>query len=140
MLMTVFRWITLGLLCFFGSFARGNELAVCPPADTLNHYVVVPFDPVADGGSPRDWSIQVYYRTIRPFDSAKKTLLVMVGGPGDEEREYDSFFKDLVDDINIVFFDHRGTGCTQPLFSWPGNYIEGAFSMRRTAADTDSLI
>jgi pimeloyl-ACP methyl ester carboxylesterase len=126
----------VALLAAAASPARADE--ACPAADATNGYLTMPLH--AD--RPQDpGEMQLYYHLLKPFDPAKKTLLVVNGGPGGDYRLVDDF-KAVADelDLNVLSFDHRGLGCTHVTsrVDW-FDYEPRRNAIRRAAADLHAL-
>src|SRR4051794_31460772 len=83
----------------------------CPPADDTQGYVDAALRP---GSSGMEGALKLYYKLLKPFDPAKKTLLVINGGPGGDHSVLFNF-QGAAETLgyNVVSFDHRGLGCTQ---------------------------
>ncbi len=90
----------------------------------------------------KDKKIRVYYELFRPWDPAKKLLIVIPGGPGQTHADLhplvDLFEKtDLLKKFNVIAMDHRGVGCSRPKF--PGNEPAESMMMRQAASDIDLI-
>lgn len=87
--------------------------------------------------------LHIYYEIFRPWDPNKKLLILVPGGPGQPHADLhslvDIFEKrtDLLNKFNVISMDHRGVGCSRPLF--PGNEPAEALTMRQAASDIESI-
>lgn len=110
----------------------------CPPASDTDRYVVTKLRAEKSGDAAGE--IRVYYKLLHAFDPQKPTLIVINGGPGGDHSILDLFRgTDLENKMNIVGFDHRGLGCTQPLSPWDSYYEKGIYSMSRSADDIEAI-
>lgn len=133
----------------------------CPAPDALRHYIEVPaiYDLASVGArlenipslSPNPhaellddhWDqrkIKLYYEMARPYDPSKEILFLQQGGPGGDHHilhEYVAKDPELADRFNVVAMDHRGVGCSHPLF--PGDFPFQSLLMRYAAADIEAI-
>lgn len=122
------------LLMFFARAAIGYSVEPqCPVPDAVNRYVDSSF--LYEGAK---FTLRVYYRLLRPFDSKKPTLMVINGGPGGDHHIIDEL-KSLAGSYNIVGIDHRGVGCTRLLNSVPGTYLPHFYSMQYSVLDLEAI-
>lgn len=158
--------LSLGLILSTSTFAgqmqplwRNGETA-CPAASATDHYIDVPLFHDLKNNAQVDripglnlfeaeqtthWgkSLRIYYDTFSPWDPAKKLLILIPGGPGQTHADLHKLVDlwgeetDLLTKFNVIAMDHRGVGCSRPLF--PGNEPEESMLMRQAASDIDMI-
>lgn len=135
--------------------------AECPEPDETNRYLEVPLfydleNVAAIGNIPGlnlhkelleatpNHKIKLYFELGAPFDPAKKTIIIIPGGPGQSHSVIHNLMKlfekeksRLAEDYNLITMDHRGLGCSRPVF--PGDEPNQALLMRYAASDIDQI-
>src|SRR5690606_20322014 len=101
----------------------------------LDRYVVAPLTGASGDGA----EIKIHYRLLRAFDPNKPTLVVVSGGPGDDQRLVPMFFSRIAEHANVLGFDHRGIGCSRSLSPWQSTYRKGIFSTTLAAQDMEAI-
>lgn len=132
----------------------------CPQADATNRYIRVPafhdLKSIAHvqnipGLNMHDSlrklydgkEINLYYELAREFDPKKKTVIFIPGGPGQDHSFIHGLgplmnqFVPLYESFNVVTMDHRGVGCSRPLF--PGQEPPQSLLMRQAASDIEMI-
>ncbi|MGE0527911.1 MAG: alpha/beta fold hydrolase [Bdellovibrionales bacterium] len=87
-----------------------------------------------------DKKLRIYYELFRPWDSNKELLILIPGGPGETHATFHVLVTDqpeFLERFNVIAMDHRGVGCSRPLF--PGNEPDEALLMRQAASDIDLI-
>ncbi len=130
----------------------------CPKLDWTNRYIDVPLfhdlesmarvDRIPGLNVFKDLQaqhlgkkIRLYYEIFRPFDRAKKLLILIPGGPGQTHADMHALEPLLGEEIfkhfNVIVMDHRGLGCSRPLF--PGHEPPQSLMMRQAASDIEMI-
>ena len=132
----------------------------CPQADELNNYINVPlFHNLKNIATTeniqnldlhteqqqdyQDFELEIYFELYQKFDPKKKLLLLIPGGPGNDHQmlhDYAVMMKkntSILEQYNVISMDHRGLGCSRPLF--PGAEPDKALMMRHAASDIDLI-
>ncbi len=87
--------------------------------------------------------IRVYYELLNGWDPKKPLVILVPGGPGQPHADLHPLVEpyeketDLVSRFNIIAMDHRGVGCSRPVF--PGNEPTESMMMRQAASDIDAI-
>lgn len=87
--------------------------------------------------------MRIYYELFNGWDANKKLLILIPGGPGQTHADFHRLVdvygaqSDLLKNFNVIAMDHRGVGCSRPLF--PGNEPEDSMLMRQAASDIDLI-
>lgn len=140
-----------------------NTALECPKESATDHYIEVPLMPdLAVAGARvenipelapnphaslltaqpllKKYKVKVYYELAKPFDPSKEIFFLQEGGPGGDHRIMHDILKvspELADKFNVVAMDHRGVGCSKPLF--PGDFPYQSLLMRYAAADIEAI-
>lgn len=134
----------------------------CPKESQTDHYIEVPlfYDLAANGAhvdhipglipnphaellndpQTKQFKVKLYYETAKPFDSSKEILFFQAGGPGGDHsilHDVVEALPDLAEKFNLVAMDHRGVGCSKPMF--PGDFPYQGMLMRYAASDIDAI-
>lgn len=132
----------------------------CPAASATDRYIDVPVFHDLDNVARMDRipglnnfsgmqikyqnkKIRVYYETYRPWDPAKKLLILIPGGPSQPHADLHSLVdlfeekSELLKQFNIIAMDHRGVGCSRPMY--PGNEPAESMMMRQAASDIEMI-
>lgn len=87
--------------------------------------------------------MRIFFELMEPFDPAKKTLIFVPGGPGQDHLFIHSLmplftkYSDIPKHFNVIAMDHRGVGCSRNLS--PGSEPYEALYMRQAASDIDLI-
>lgn len=90
----------------------------------------------------RGKKLRIFYELLTPFDPSKRLLILIPGGPGQPHADLHPLVdifesKGLQKTHNLIAMDHRGVGCSRPLF--PGNEPEESMMMRQAASDIEMI-
>ena len=108
----------------------------CPLADEKHKYLNTPID----YKNPMEGTFKFHYKLQNGFDTYKKTIILLHGGPGGNMTSWDlcpgSYcLSELSHDYNIVTLDERGAGCSL----LPENKNEKFLTIQTTAEDIEHL-
>jgi pimeloyl-ACP methyl ester carboxylesterase len=87
--------------------------------------------------------IRIYYELFNGWDPQKKFIILIPGGPGQTHADFHRLAynyekrTDLLKKFNVIAMDHRGVGCSRPLF--PGNEPPESMLMRQAASDIEMI-
>jgi len=87
--------------------------------------------------------MRIYYELFGPWDAHKPLLILIPGGPGQPHADMHRIVEMMAEDtalmrkFNIIAMDHRGVGCSRPMF--PGNEPEESMMMRQAASDIEMI-
>jgi pimeloyl-ACP methyl ester carboxylesterase len=132
----------------------------CPLTDGTNHYISVPIlhdlskiaktsnipnlqthDDLQESFKGMDLSL--YFESVNEIDENKELVIIIPGGPGESHfilHELTKSFSgksDFFEKYNVIAMDHRGLGCSRPIF--PGNEPEKFLTMKYAAADIEMI-
>ena len=144
----------------YGSVKYDPSAKSCPKVDSLNHYINVPLQHnlikmaktsnIPNLRTHEDLLIQnkgmelsLYFESINKLDESKELVILIPGGPGeshfilhDLEKSF-SGKSDFFEKYNVISIDHRGLGCSRPIF--PGSEPEKFLTMKYAAADIEMI-
>lgn len=160
----MFRVLAFILWCLSWSLPAAaydpKTATACPGASETNRYLDVPlfYDIAATGAKISNINgflphpegvrepshigkkIKLYFELGAPFDANKEIFFIIPGGPGSDHsllHAVEKYFPHLMEKYNVVAMDHRGLGCSKPLF--PGSEPYQALLMRYAAADIEFI-
>lgn len=88
--------------------------------------------------------ISLFYELLNGWSQNKELLILIPGGPGQPHADlhfvlkmYEKEAPQFLEKFNIIVMDHRGVGCSKPLF--PGNEPYQSLYMRQAASDIDLI-
>lgn len=137
--------LNLLFLASFSFFLTSKALAVYVPDNyrsgkeicsegsqpgEFNRWISVPIDYRV----PEAGTTDLYFWTMRPYDTQKNTIIFVSGGPGDTAHKS---HLDLPD-WNVVFFDQRGNSCSRPA-SKKVYLNQDFYSSENTARDIEEI-
>jgi len=113
------------------AYRSGKDICTqAKPAKELGRWIAVPIDYSNSESGLTD----LYFWTTKPYDTTKKTLVFVSGGPGDTAHRS---HLDLPN-WNVVFFDQRGNSCSRPASK--SIYLDQRFySSENTARDINEI-
>lgn len=136
-----------------------NNATTCPSASETDKYVEVPVFPdlrlsakitnipglnlhqeAVESPEWKNKKLRVYFELDRPFDPAKKLFIFLNGGPGGDHsvmHALKAIFPEVFESYNVIALDHRGVGCSKPLF--PGDLPAESMLMRFAAYDIEAI-
>lgn len=88
--------------------------------------------------------INLFYELLNGWSPNKELLIFIPGGPGQPHADlhhtmemYKKETPELLEKFNIIAMDHRGLGCSKPMF--PGSEPYQSLYMRQAASDIDLI-
>jgi pimeloyl-ACP methyl ester carboxylesterase len=144
----------------YGSIKYDPTSKNCPKVDNQNHYINVPLQynlkAIAKTSNipnlrthedlltqNKGMELSLYFESINTLDDSKELVIIIPGGPGeshfilhDLEKSF-SGKSDFFEKYNVIAIDHRGLGCSRPIF--PGNEPEKFLTMKYAAADIEMI-
>lgn len=113
-----FSLFFLGLICLLAygvrAFSYENSyMALLTPKKCreISHSSFVETE--IDSAQPRRGTFNLFYFTVKKFDSKKPSILFIEGGPGGLALKPHETHKRVLANFNVVYFHIRGGGCSQ---------------------------
>jgi len=153
--------VALVFMSWSTAFAYDKSAKACPGPSALDHYVENDLFPdlLAKRAEVRNIpnlrlhqelvlleagkKLNIYFEMLKPYDSNKELLILIPGGPGGDHGILHDLGADLakrtalLEKFNVVAMDHRGLGCSRPIY--PGSIPALAYEMRFAATDIEVI-